>query len=137
MEAFNATIKRSYTLGVRHTLPTLFDILEHLMLAVSLDVISDKKTYETLWKPPRLVVVAAAQIDFTTNIIITMSATVIQYINRKKTTCSNADVQKGMCPCPYFQKHGYCKRLHRMTNTHSDKIMLQWRFKFRGNTKRA
>jgi len=77
MEAFNSTIKRSYTLGVRHTLQALFDILERLMLDVSLDVISGRKTYETIRKPPWLVLDNANKIENTTYVVVAQNATII------------------------------------------------------------
>ena len=128
MEAFNSTIKRSYTLGVRHTLPALFDILECLMLDVSLDVLSGRKTYETIRKPPWLVLDNANKIDNTTYVVVAQNATIIRYINRQKNTCSIADVHIGTCTCPYFHKHAFCKHLihaHGLKNTLSDKIMLE------------
>jgi dihydrofolate reductase len=63
MEAYNTTIKRSYTLGLRHTLPALFDVFKCLMLDLSLDVISGRKTYETIRKPPWSVLDNANKID--------------------------------------------------------------------------
>jgi hypothetical protein len=135
MEAFNATIKRSYTLGVRHTLPALFDILECLTLDVSLGIISGRKTYETIRKPPRLVPDNANKIDNTTYIVVAQNATIMQCINRQKIH----EVLQTYT-CPYFHKHAFCKHLihaHGLKNTRSDKIMLEHRLKFRGNTRRA
>jgi hypothetical protein len=39
--------------------------------------------------------------------------------------------------CPYYLKHAYCKHLmhaHAHTHTRSDKIMLERKFTFQGNT---
>lgn len=67
MESFNAALKRMYNFGVRHTLPALFDILEHLIRDLSLDVISGRKAYETLHRPQRNVIAHADLINPTTH----------------------------------------------------------------------
>jgi len=80
MEAFNATIKRSYTLGVRHSLPALFDIFERLIRDVSLDLVSGRKDYETLRLPSREVTNNAKKIDNTTYVITRLSETELRYV---------------------------------------------------------
>jgi hypothetical protein len=80
LESFNATIKRIYTLGVRPTLPALYDIFEQFTLDVSLDVISGRKEYEMLRIPTQEVMNNAKQIDDTAYVVILMSATLIQRI---------------------------------------------------------
>jgi hypothetical protein len=55
------------------------------------------------------------------------------YTNKEKNTSYAIDVQHGVCMCPYYQKHVYCKHLihaHGHTHTHSDKIMLEHKFSF-------
>ena len=44
----------------------------------------------------------------------------------------------GTCSCPSFLKHGYCKHIiwvHNKRNTDSKTIVIDRRFKYRGNTK--
>jgi hypothetical protein len=63
-----------------------------------------------------------------------------RYTNLAKKSSYVVDVQHGVCMCPYYLKHAYCKHLmyaHAHTHTHSDKIMLEHKFTFQGNTSRA
>jgi len=55
IESFNAVVKRTYTLGVRHTLPALYNILERQVLDVSLDLISNRKEWQTKRLPSKKV----------------------------------------------------------------------------------
>jgi hypothetical protein len=55
------------------------------------------------------------------------------YTNLVKNTSYVVDVQHGVCMCPYYLKHAYCKHLmhaHGHTHTRSDKIMLECKFIF-------
>jgi hypothetical protein len=58
IESFNAVVKHTYTLGVRHTLPALYDILERLVLDISLDLISGRKEWLTKRLPSKEVQLA-------------------------------------------------------------------------------
>jgi hypothetical protein len=63
-----------------------------------------------------------------------------RYTNLAKNSSYVVDVQHGVCMCPFYLKHAYCKHLmhaHAATHTRSDKIMLERKFTFRGNTSRA
>jgi hypothetical protein len=53
IESFNAVVKHTYTLGVRHSLPALYNILERLVLDVSLDLISGSKDWVTKRLPTK------------------------------------------------------------------------------------
>jgi hypothetical protein len=64
----------------------------------------------------------------------------VSYTNLAKNTSYVVDVQRGVCMCPYYLKHAYCKHLmhaHGHTHTRSDKIVLEHKFTFQGNTSRA
>jgi hypothetical protein len=64
----------------------------------------------------------------------------VRYTNLAKNISYVVDVQRGVCMCPYYLKHAYCKHLmhgHGHTHTCSDKIVLERNFSFQGNTSRA
>jgi hypothetical protein len=64
----------------------------------------------------------------------------VSYTNLAKNTSYVVDVQCGVCTCLYYLKHAYCKHLmhgHGHTHKHSDKIVLEHKFSFQGNTSRA
>jgi hypothetical protein len=84
IESFNAIVKHTYTLGVRHTLPALCYILERLF-DVSLDLISDKKEWQTKWLPSREVQLSMKKIDQSTYRVTTLSATSLWYITNYET----------------------------------------------------
>jgi hypothetical protein len=45
LESFNKTIKKDFTLGTCHSLPTLFDIImERLLLNLSLDIEMERRS---------------------------------------------------------------------------------------------
>ena len=45
LESFNKTIKKNFTLGTRHSLPALFDIImERLLLNLSLDIEMERRS---------------------------------------------------------------------------------------------
>ena len=85
IESFNAIIKRSYTLYVRHTLPALNDILDRLILDVSLDLISGRKEWITKWLPSREVQLSMKKIDQSTYRVTTLSTSSFQYISNYET----------------------------------------------------
>jgi hypothetical protein len=64
----------------------------------------------------------------------------VSYTNLAKNTSYVVDVQRGVCTCPYYLKHAYCKHLmhgHGHTHKRSDKIVLERKFSFHGKTSRA
>jgi predicted nucleic acid-binding Zn finger protein len=55
------------------------------------------------------------------------------YTNLGKNTNYVVDAQCGVCMCPYYLKHTYCKHLihaHGHTHTHSNKIVLEQKFTY-------
>jgi hypothetical protein len=57
----------------------------------------------------------------------------VSYKNLRKNTSYVVDVQHGVCMCPYYLKHAYCKHLmhtHGHSHTCSDKIVLEQKFTF-------
>ena len=52
LESFNKTIKKNFTLGTCHSLPSLFDIImERLLLNLSLDIETERKIFEERRNP--------------------------------------------------------------------------------------
>jgi hypothetical protein len=68
IKSSNAVVKRTYTLGVWHSLPALYDIHERLLLDVSLDLISGRKDWVTKRFPTKEVQLAMKKMDQTTYI---------------------------------------------------------------------
>jgi hypothetical protein len=59
----------------------------------------------------------------------------VNYTNLAKNSSCVVDVQRGVCMCPYYLKHAYCKHLmhaHGHTHTRSDKIVLKRSSLFEG-----
>jgi hypothetical protein len=57
----------------------------------------------------------------------------VRYTNLAKNISYMVDVQRGVCMCPYYLKHAYCKHSmhgHGHTHTRSDKIVLERKFCF-------
>jgi hypothetical protein len=85
IESFNAVVKHSYTLGVRHTLPALYDILERLVLDVSLDLISGRKEWVTKRLPSKEVQLAMKKMDQSTYRVITLSTFSLRHVTMSET----------------------------------------------------
>jgi len=82
IESFNAVVKRTYTLGVRHSLPALYGILERLLLDVSLDLISGRKDWVTKRFPTKEVQLAMKK---TTYRVTTFSIFSLWYVIMSET----------------------------------------------------
>jgi hypothetical protein len=91
IESFNAVVKRTYTLGVRHSLPALYDILERLVLDVSLDLISGRKDWVTKRFPSKEVQLAMKKMDQTTYRVTTLSTFSLRYVTMAET-CFVTDI---------------------------------------------
>jgi len=85
IESFNAVVKCTYTLGVRHSLPALYDILERLVLDVSLDLISGRKEWVTKWFPTKEVQLAMKKMDQTTYRVTNLSTFSLWYVTMSET----------------------------------------------------
>jgi hypothetical protein len=85
IESFNVIVKRTYTLGVWHSLPALYDILERLLLDVSLDLISGRKDWVTKRFPTKEVQLAMKKMDQTTYRVTTLSTFSLQYVTMSET----------------------------------------------------
>jgi hypothetical protein len=85
IESFNAIVKYSYTLGVRHTHPALYDILEQLILDVSLDLISGRKEWLTIQLPSKEVQLSMKKIDQSTYRVTTLSTASLWYVTNYET----------------------------------------------------
>jgi hypothetical protein len=72
-------------LYVRNTLPALYDILDQLILDVSLDLISGRNEWITKRLPSREVQLSMKIIDTSTYTVTTLSATSLQYISNYET----------------------------------------------------
>jgi hypothetical protein len=128
-------------LYLRHTFPALYDILEWLILDVSLDLISGRKECTTKWLPSTEVQLSMKKIDQSTYRVTTLSTSSFQYISNyetqfvtytfvdelctllhdwfcnsqlhkfRKNTTYVVDVQHGSCMYLHYLKHAYCKHL--------------------------
>jgi hypothetical protein len=85
IESFNAVVKRTYTLGVRHTLPALYSILERLVLDVSLDLISNRKDWQTKRLPSKKVQLSMERMDESTYRVTTLSTYSLRYVTMYET----------------------------------------------------
>jgi hypothetical protein len=85
IESFNAVVKRTYTLGVRRSLPALYDILESFLLVVSLDLISGRKDWVTKRFPTKEVQLAMKKMDQTMYRVTTSSTFSLRYITMSET----------------------------------------------------
>jgi len=85
IESFNAVVKCTYTLGVRHSLPAMYDIPERLVLDVSLDLISGRKGWVTKWFPTKEVQLAMKKMDQTTYRVTTLSTFSLWYVTMSET----------------------------------------------------
>jgi hypothetical protein len=88
IESFSAVVKHTYTLGVRYTLPALYDILERLLLDNSLDLISGRKEWLTKRLPTKEVQLSMKKIDQTTCRVTTLSTFSLQYVTMPETVCN-------------------------------------------------
>jgi hypothetical protein len=84
-ESFNAVVKQTYMLGVRHTIPALYDILERLVLDVSLDLISGKKESVTKRLPSKEVQLAMKKMDQSMYRVTSLSTFSLRYIMMSET----------------------------------------------------
>ncbi len=85
IESFKAVVKRTYTLGVRHSLPAHYDILERLLLDVSLDLISGRKDWVTKQFPTKEVQLAMKKMDQTMYRVTTLSTFSLLYVTMSET----------------------------------------------------
>jgi hypothetical protein len=85
IESFNAVVKHTYTLGVRQTLPALYDILERLVLDVSLDLISGRKEWLTKRLPNKEVQLSMKKMDQSTYRVTTLSTYSLWYVTMSET----------------------------------------------------
>ena len=138
LESFNKTIKKSYTFGTRHCLSALFDIiLDRLIVDLSLDLMSKRKAFEVRRNPP-------VELFRTVNLMsnatysITNVNSVYKFTKLETNHVHYVDFDAGTCSCPCFLKHGYCKHiiyLHKKKNVDSNTIIIDRRFKYKGNTR--
>ncbi len=85
IESFNAVVRRTYTLGVRHSLPALYDILERLLLDVSLDLITGRKDWVTKRFPTKKVQLAMKKMDQKIYRVTTLSTFSLRYVTMSET----------------------------------------------------
>ena len=138
LESFNKTIKKSYTFGTHHCLSALFDIiLDRLIVDVSLDLMSNRKAFEVK-RYPSLETFRNVNLITTETYHITEVNLVYKFTKVENNQVHYVDFNAYTCSCPSFLKHGYCKHIiwvHNKRNTDSKTIVIDRRFKYRGNTK--
>ena len=141
IESFNNIVKRNYTFGIRHSLPALFDIIiEHILVDVSLDIESQRKCYEIRRKPDITIRRNARAITAELYKIEQINQGIVMYTKRETNDSYVVDYLGDTCTCRYFIKHAYCKHLlhaHEVRNRDSKKIIIDRRFRYKGNTRRA
>ncbi len=131
-------MKKNYKFGVRHSLPALFDlILEHILLDVSLDVESQRKCYEVQRKPDISVRSSARAFTLGCYKIEQMNQGILMYTKLETNDSYVVDYVGDTCTCRYFIKHAYCKHLLHAHEVRNSKIIIDRRFKYKGNTRRA
>jgi hypothetical protein len=141
LESFNKTIKKNFTLGTRHSLPALFDIImERLLLNLSLDIETERKIFEERHNPCLTVRKNSNAIDDATYRVRPNQLNGLLYTFTKLENNQQhlVDFDRGSCTCRYFLKYAYCKHIlhiHRLRNEDSDAIIIDRRFKYKGNTK--
>jgi len=139
LESFNNVIKRSYTLNARHTLSALLDIfMERLVFDVSMDLKDLRKCFEMRRLPAVKVKEKSDKIDETSYVIRELGDSIVTYRKHGNTAVYSVNCSSGTCGCRYFLKMGYCKHLlhaHALLNEDSDYIIIDRRFKYKGNTK--
>ena len=141
IESFNNIVKRNYTFGIRHSLPALFDIIiERILVDVSLDIESQRKCYEIRRKPDITICRNARAITAELYKIEQINQGIVMYTKRETNDSYVVDYLGDTCTCRYFIKHAYCKHLlhaHEVRNRDSKKIIIDRRFRYKGNTRRA
>lgn len=138
LESFNKTIKKSYTFGTRHCLSALFDIiLDRLIVDLSRDLMSNRKVFEVR-RNPSLQIFRNVNLISNETYCITNVNSLYKFTKLENNHSHYVDFEAGTCSCPSFLKHGYCKHiiyLHKKKNVDSKTIIIDRRFKYRGNTR--
>jgi hypothetical protein len=86
IESFNAVVKHTYTLGVWHTLPALYNILERLLLDVSLDLIFGRKEWQTKRLPSKEGQLSMKKMDESTYRVTALSTYLLRYVTMYETS---------------------------------------------------
>jgi hypothetical protein len=136
---FNSTLKKSYTLNSRHTLSALLDIfIERLVFDVSMDLNDLRKSFQLRRLPAVEIKVKSEKIDDTSYFIREHGNSIVTYRKHGNTITYSMYCSTGSCTCRYFMKMGCCKHIlhaHTLLNEDSDYIIIDCRFKNKGNTK--
>ncbi len=139
LESFNNIIKRCYTLNARHSLSALVDLfMERLVFDVSMDLKDLRKCYELRRLPSLEVKQKSEAIDERNYVIREEGDAVVVYRKHGSVETYHVSCLNGTCTCRCYMKMGYCKHLlhaHAWLNEDSDYVIIDRRFKYKGNTK--
>ncbi len=115
-------------------------ILEYIAIYVSLDVESQRKCYEVWCKPDISVCRSARAITLDCYKTEQIKQGIVMYTKLEINDSYVVNYLGDICTCWYFIKHAYCKHLfhaHEVINNESSKIIIDRRFSYKGNTRRA
>jgi hypothetical protein len=138
LESFNKTIKKSYTLAIRHTLPALFDIIiDRLIRDVSMDLLYGRKCFEIKRKPTATVI---SKLDSLGDLysVTTEDDLLYRFMKNSTQEVHIVEFENCSCSCRYYKKFAYCKHvlfIFKKKNVDCAKIITDRRFKYRGNTR--
>lgn len=139
LESFNNIIKKSYTLNARHSLSALVDIfIERLLFDYSMDLKDLRKCFELRRLPAVSVKEESERIDGANYLIREEENFTVTYRKVGSNVTYMVDITSGTCMCRSYMKWGYCKHLlhaHALLNEDSLYIVIDRRFKYKGNTK--
>ncbi len=126
----------SYTFGMHHRLSAPFDIiLDRFIVDLSLDLMSNRKAFQVRCNPSLQIFrnLMSSETYHLTNV-----NSVYKFTKLENNHVHYVDFDSGTCSCPSFLKHGYCKHiiyLHKKKYVNSKTIIIDHRFKCRGNTR--
>jgi hypothetical protein len=141
VELFNNIIKKSYTPNTRHSLSALVDIfMELLLFDYSMDLKDLRKCFELCHLPAVAVKEASERIDGANYLIREEDNPIVTYRKQGSNVSYAVDCNSdsGTCMCHSYMKWGYYKHLlhaHALLNEDSLYIIIDLRFKYKGNTK--
>jgi hypothetical protein len=105
---------------------------------ISMDIKDLHKCYELHPLPFVEVKQKSEAIDERNYVIREERNAIVTYRKHGKVETYHVSCLNGTCTCKYYMKMGYCKHLlhaHALLNEDSDYVIIDRRFKYKGNTK--
>jgi hypothetical protein len=122
-----------------HSLSALVDLfIEQLVFDISTDIKDLHKCYGLQCLPSVEVKQKSEAIDESNYVIREDRNALVTYQKHSNVEIYHVSYLNGTCTCRYYMKMGYCKHLlhaHALLNEDSDYIIIDHRFKYKGNTK--